>query len=208
MKITLIRHTRVAVETGICYGWSDVGVAPSFETEASRVKENISNEQFDIVYSSPLSRCRKLAAFCGFHEPILDDRLKELNFGEWEMKKWDDLTDPRLELWYKDWIHLPAGGGESYEKQCRRVAQFLDELRHSGHTDACIFTHPGSHRLRYGLRRHLPDRRIIQYRGGLWQQKCVGILKLYYSSNEFRYASSTSCIITSLPLKILSNKIF
>ena len=115
MKITLIRHTRVAVETGICYGWSDVGVAPSFETEASRVKENISNEQFDIVYSSPLSRCRKLAAFCGFHEPILDDRLKELNFGEWEMKKWDDLTDPRLELWYKDWIHLPAGGGESYE---------------------------------------------------------------------------------------------
>ena len=110
MKITLIRHTRVAVETGICYGWSDVGVAPSFETEASRVKENISNEQFDIVYSSPLSRCRKLAAFCGFHEPILDDRLKELNFGEWEMKKWDDLTDPRLELWYKDWIHLPAGG--------------------------------------------------------------------------------------------------
>lgn len=96
MKITLIRHTRVAVETGICYGWSDVGVAPSFETEASRVKENISNEQFDIVYSSPLSRCRKLAAFCGFHEPILDDRLKELNFGEWEMKKWDDLTDPVL----------------------------------------------------------------------------------------------------------------
>ena len=115
MKITLIRHTRVAVETGICYGWSDVGVAPSFETEASRVKENISNEQFDIVYSSPLSRCRK----------------------------WDDLTDPRLELWYKDWIHLPAGGGESYENQCRRVAQFLDELRHSGHTDACIFTHRG-----------------------------------------------------------------
>ena len=55
MKITLIRHTRVAVETGICYGWSDVGVAPSFETEASRVKENISNERFDIVYSSPLS---------------------------------------------------------------------------------------------------------------------------------------------------------
>ena len=59
------------------------------------------------------------------------------------MKKWDDLTDPRLELWYKDWIQLPAGGGESYENQCRRVAQFLDELRHSGHTDACIFTHRG-----------------------------------------------------------------
>ena len=49
MKITLIRHTRVAVETGICYGWSDVDVAPSFETEASRVKENISNGSISCI---------------------------------------------------------------------------------------------------------------------------------------------------------------
>ena len=130
MKITLIRHTRVAVETGICYGWSDVGVAPSFETEASRVKENISNEQFDIVYSSPLSRCRKLAAFCGFHEPILDDRLKELNFGEWEMKSWNELSsDPRSEAWFKDWVNNPTPNGESLQDQYDRVSDFLNELR-------------------------------------------------------------------------------
>ena len=59
------------------------------------------------------------------------------------MQKWDDITDPHLELWYKDWIHLPAGGAESYENQCHRVARFLYELRHSGHSDACIFTHRG-----------------------------------------------------------------
>jgi len=143
MKITLIRHTRVAVEPGICYGWSDVNVAPSFETEAGRVKASIANERFDAVYSSPLSRCRKLAAFCDFPRPILDERLKELHFGNWEMQKWDEIDDPALQEWYNDWIHLPAGGAESYTDQCRRVAQFLDELRHSGHTDACIFTHRG-----------------------------------------------------------------
>ena len=144
MKITLIRHTRVAVETGICYGWSDVGVAPSFETEASRVKENISNEQFDIVYSSPLSRCRKLAAFCGFHEPILDDRLKELNFGEWEMKSWNELSsDPRSEAWFKDWVNNPTPNGESLQDQYDRVSDFLNELRKSELQKVCLFAHGG-----------------------------------------------------------------
>ena len=144
MKITLIRHTRVAVETGICYGWSDVGVAPSFETEASRVKENISNERFDIVYSSPLSRCRKLAAFCGFHEPILDDRLKELNFGEWEMKSWNELSsDPRSEAWFKDWVNNPTPNGESLQDQYDRVSDFLNELRKSGLQKVCLFAHGG-----------------------------------------------------------------
>lgn len=143
MKITLIRHTRVAVANGICYGWTDVDVASSFESEARLVKESISGISFDLVYSSPLSRCRKLAEYCDFPHPILDDRLKELNFGHWEMKKWDDITDPSIELWYNDWVHLPAGGAESYENQCQRVAEFLDELRHSGHSTACIFTHRG-----------------------------------------------------------------
>lgn len=41
MKITLIRHTSVAVENGICYGWTDVDVAPSFKAEASQVKQNL-----------------------------------------------------------------------------------------------------------------------------------------------------------------------
>lgn len=143
MKITLIRHTRVAVEPGICYGWTDVDLAPSFETEATQVQKSIAEEQFDAVYSSPLSRCRKLAEFCHFPHPILDDRLKELNFGNWEMKKWDEIADPTLPLWYNDWIHLSAGGAESYDTQCKRVAHFLDELRHSDYKHPLLFTHRG-----------------------------------------------------------------
>ena len=34
MDIVLIRHTSVGVEKGTCYGWSDVPVADTFETEA------------------------------------------------------------------------------------------------------------------------------------------------------------------------------
>lgn len=143
MKVTLIRHTSVAVETGICYGQTDVEVAATFPEEAGMVRKNIAGERFDAVYSSPLSRCRQLAAFCDYPSPMLDDRLMELNFGSWEMQKWDEINDPQLERWYNDWIHIPAGGAESYEVQCRRVASFLDELRNSNFQHACLFTHRG-----------------------------------------------------------------
>jgi hypothetical protein len=35
MKVTLIRHTRVGVPQGTCYGWSDVPLAETFEQEAA-----------------------------------------------------------------------------------------------------------------------------------------------------------------------------
>lgn len=143
MKITFIRHTSVAVEPGICYGWTDVEVAGTFQEEARQVKEMLSGEHFDAVFSSPLSRCRKLAAFCGFPDPVTDNRLKELNFGNWEMRKWEDIKDPLLEAWYNDWIQLPAGSAESYKDQCSRVACFLDELRQKNFQNVCIFTHRG-----------------------------------------------------------------
>ncbi len=143
MKITLIRHTQVAVEPGICYGQTDVETAPGFAGEAATVRKNIADKTFDAVFCSPLSRCRKLAAYCGFPTPVIDERLKELNFGQWEMRKWDEIDDPALQEWYNDWIHLPAGGAESYTDQYQRVSHFLDDLLRKNCLHAGIFTHRG-----------------------------------------------------------------
>lgn len=143
MTLTFIRHTSVHVEPGICYGWSDVATAHTFREEAEKVRTNIKGISFDTVYCSPLTRCRQLAAFCGYENPHIDKRLKELNFGSWEMQRWDAITDPELQLWYKDWIHRPAGGAESYMDQYRRVSEFLDEIRNTPQKQCCIFTHRG-----------------------------------------------------------------
>ena len=52
MKITLVRHTRVALPQGTCYGWSDVPVADSFEAEAKQTLQNLkAHEPFDAVFS-------------------------------------------------------------------------------------------------------------------------------------------------------------
>ncbi|MDE5793834.1 MAG: alpha-ribazole phosphatase [Muribaculaceae bacterium] len=144
MQLILIRHTSVAVPRGVCYGQTDVALAESFPDEASAVKENLKKFTFDKVYSSPLSRCVKLAHFCGYENPIIDHRLIEMNFGEWEMKPYDEITDPRLQEWFDDYINVAATGGESVLDQRRRLMDFIDEIKelHSDNTIG-IFTHGG-----------------------------------------------------------------
>lgn len=144
MEITLIRHTNVAVPSGIVYGATDVDVALTFKEEAQIVASNITGKKFDAVYCSPLTRCRKLATFCGYPTPIIDTRLKELNFGKWEMLPWNKINDPLMEKWYADWVNIPAGEGESFREQYLRVADFLDELKQQPFDKICLFAHSGT----------------------------------------------------------------
>ena len=84
MELILVRHTSVDVPTGICYGQSDVPVRASFPQEADRVREALEQEKhkapFEVVYTSPLSRCTRLAEWCGYGEAIRDARLMEMKF--------------------------------------------------------------------------------------------------------------------------------
>ena len=83
-EIYLIRHTTPQVEKGVCYGFTDVEVASSFDDELKEVKRKLRGIQFSHLYSSPLNRCRQLAENLD-KNIIFDNRLKELNFGQMEM---------------------------------------------------------------------------------------------------------------------------
>lgn len=143
MKVTLIRHTSVAVEAGVVYGFTDVDTASTFSEEAARVVRSIEGEVFDAVYHSPLTRCARLAAACGYRDSIPDSRLKEMNFGRWEMQRWDAIDDPVLKQWYKDWVNIPAGGGECFRDQFNRVADFMSDLKNRSFRHVCLFVHSG-----------------------------------------------------------------
>ncbi|HEY9551184.1 MAG TPA: alpha-ribazole phosphatase [Prevotella sp.] len=146
MKIVLIRHTRVDVPQGTCYGWSDVPVAETFTTEATEVKRCLQPYgTFDAVFSSPLTRARKLACFCGYPEPQTDERLKEMNMGDWEMQRYEDIekTDASIFDWYNDYMHLPTTNGESFPQLYSRVAHFLDELQTHSYRQVAVFAHGG-----------------------------------------------------------------
>lgn len=144
MNIYLIRHTSVNVPAGYAYGQTDVPLRPSFEEEAEKVKGTIAGLSFDKVWCSPLTRCVRLANYCGYPEAIREDRIKELNFGEWEMKSWEELSsDPRSEAWFADWINTSPPEGESLLDQYNRVSSFLDEIRKTDLENVCLFAHGG-----------------------------------------------------------------
>lgn len=143
MKITLIRHTSTDVPRGVCYGQTDVPLKKSFEDEAAVTYSHLKDTVFDKVYTSPLSRCTKLADYCGYTDAERDDRLMEMNFGEWEMKSYDEIDDPNLQAYYDDYLHTPATGGESFEMQLSRVTAFFDELLEKKYERVAIFTHGG-----------------------------------------------------------------
>ena len=144
MELILVRHTTPNVPKGTCYGFSDVEVAPTFIAEASETLKNLKQYlPVDKAFTSPLQRALKLAEFCCFKDAEKDDRLKEMNMGEWEMQKYEEIKDPAIQDWYRDYMHLPATGGESFPDLYNRVKFFLDELKGKPYTRVAVFAHAG-----------------------------------------------------------------
>lgn len=141
MELFLVRHTSVNVPKGVCYGQTDVPLKETFTQEAETVKNQISTLNFGKVYSSPSSRCLALAQFCNF-TPVIDKKLMETNFGDWERQRWNNIRDSRLEQWYADWIKTPATNGESFLDMYNRVALFLSGI-HNSERRILVFTHGG-----------------------------------------------------------------
>ncbi len=139
----IVRHTSVEVPAGTCYGRTDVPLRETFAGEAALVLKQLQGERFDRVWTSPLTRCTRLAAFCGYADACRDDRLREIDFGAWEMQRFDQIRDPQLLRWYDDWLHVRPTGGESFDDQCRRVGAFLDEVAAQGLRRVLVFAHGG-----------------------------------------------------------------
>lgn len=138
MEIYLIRHTTPDIPKGICYGQSDLGVAETFETELASIipflPENIQN-----VYSSPLIRCSKLAmALFPEHVIQLKKEFVELNFGFWEMQRWDDIPQIEIQPWMEDFVNVQVPGGESYLQLHERVIQSFKWVTNQANSTAII----------------------------------------------------------------------
>jgi len=143
MDLFLIRHTKVDVKPKVCYGQTDVDVAISFLTEAENTKKQLVPTQFDRIYSSPLKRCKKLSEYLFADEIIFDDRLMELNFGDWEMQNWDDLRNPTVDKWMNDFVNTPCPNGESFIVMYSRVETFINEIKTRKIGNIAIVTHGG-----------------------------------------------------------------
>ncbi|RQU78433.1 alpha-ribazole phosphatase [Burkholderia cenocepacia] len=134
MDVVLIRHPAVGIEPGVCYGRSDVPLAESADGGAQAVRMHLaelSAPSPEQVRTSPLTRCASVAERLArsFDVPLLgDDDWQEMDFGAWEMQRWDDIDRAALDAWAADLMHACAHGGESVARFVARVARQADAV--------------------------------------------------------------------------------
>ena len=163
MEICLIRHTTPAVEKGICYGQTDLSLVDRYPQELEIVRSQVSGP-FDKVFSSPLQRCARLAADLFLPQAVQhDDRLKEYDFGQWEMLPWDDIEKESKEKWKADFVNIPAPEGESLGLMHSRVKDFVDELSGQDHERIALVTHSGVIRIVLAMVEDTPLHKCFDY---------------------------------------------
>ncbi|MBW1298094.1 alpha-ribazole phosphatase [Aquimarina litoralis] len=142
MEIYLVRHTTPDIQKGVCYGQSDLDVANTFETEVAEIHTQVPVKEITKVYSSPLKRCKLLAET--FKLPIaFDTRLIELDFGDWELQKWDEISKETLDPWMEDFVNVQVPNGESYIKLQERILDFYNGLQPNSDDKIIIVSHAG-----------------------------------------------------------------
>ena len=167
-RLILVRHAEPTDDArGRCYGRLDVGLSATGREHASRLPAAVAHLEVDAVYTSPRVRARETA------EPLAtarglpaetDDDLRELDFGELEGRRYEEIeaSDPEL---FRAWMETPTRvrfpGGESYADLRLRALRALDRIR-SLHDSALVVTHGGIVRAALAEWLGMPDEAIFR----------------------------------------------
>ncbi len=138
------RHPRLAGADGLCIGSLDW---PVDARRARRLADRIARSArrhaaAREVLVSPLARCRAVGealARRGWRVTV-DARLREIDFGRWQGRRWCDIDRVEFARWEADFLHAAPGGGEPVGALISRVAAFVDE--HPGQR-LIVVTHGG-----------------------------------------------------------------
>lgn len=146
MKHYLMRHPAVAT-TGRCIGQSDIPLSEEGTTSLHDLVQVARNASPDLIISSDLRRCRDLAeaAALQFGCPVrMDTRWREIDFGDWENRSWDEIRradETGFDRWSLDFQHESPPDGESFHDLRKRVATAMEDLPRD--QTALVITHAG-----------------------------------------------------------------
>jgi alpha-ribazole phosphatase len=170
MRLVLVRHAEAeASARGRCYGSLDVGLSPGGRSQCSALASVLAGERVACVVSSPRVRAAETAAAIAEPHGIeirMDDRLRELDFGELEGRTYDEIAMSLPEL-YAAWMTAPTEvrfpGGECYADLRTRALAAVRSLRHAYDGRAVVaVTHGGVVRAVLSHVLGIPDERIFR----------------------------------------------
>ena len=140
-------------DAGRFNGWADVPLNERGRAQGFALRERL-HSTYDGVWSSDLSRSTETAAVA-LMTATADERLRELDFGDLEGKKWEDCpSEVRRALLEFDSFVAP--GGESTARLRARVVDFVSSIGDGRHL---LFTHGGV--IRLVLRAHGIESRVL-----------------------------------------------
>lgn len=139
----LWRHPRATGAAGRCIGRTDLRVDPrrskrlAHRVRAAARRHGLPHQ----VVTSPLARCRAVGAWLarwGWTH-VIDERLLELDFGNWDGRAWTTISESEVTAWSADLLHHRPGGGEPLRGLLDRVQAFCREAP----TTTLAITHAG-----------------------------------------------------------------
>ena len=142
MTIFVMRHgTTVWNEKGIIQGWSSNRLSKKGKIEVKKRAEEYRNQEFDVIFSSPLMRAMQTANIMNeFHKVkiVKDQRLIEINQGIFTGRHKDSLTEEEKVLRLKRDKRCRI---ETYQSVYKRSEDFITELKNSRYENVLIVTH-------------------------------------------------------------------
>ncbi|WP_293302002.1 histidine phosphatase family protein [Pedobacter sp. UBA4863] len=178
LNVYLLRHgeTQFNADGNRYCGRTDIPLTAKGIAQANAVFEQLKGKKIDAVYSSPLMRANHTAKIAAGSESVtVDERIIEIDFGNWEGKRREEFVAENPGLWQL-WSDNPAvnaagGNGETASQVVTRVDNFFKEML-AKHKDQTIMVvgHNGINRLYMAHKLGMPlknYRKIVQHNSSL-----------------------------------------
>jgi alpha-ribazole phosphatase len=155
-RLLLIRHGQTETDDPTkLWGHTDVPLSAEGARQAGKLRERLSHEKIDAVFSSDLVRARDTAAvIASSHglEVVPRSELREIDFGDCEGMTFDDAKKrfPGIEkMWFENSPGRGFPNGESLEALARRIDLFIATISEQTAGDATVLlvAHGGSLRV-------------------------------------------------------------
>lgn len=144
MDVIFVRHGETEENKSGVYGSPDTSLSEVGREQICKTKKIVGNIAFDKVYISPLKRTIETSKLLGLRG-ILEPRIKEINFGIFEGKTYEEIKKDYPEetnAWTNDYINHRIPDGESLMDLYERTSNFLEGLV-ADDKDVLVITHEG-----------------------------------------------------------------